>query len=103
MSDPSGTQIMVTEDLADCGTYLMGIANQINDQLTTLKNQLALTHQDWIGNASESWQALQAQWDAAAANLMTGAGELGAISHAATVNWSNYVDCETSNTSSWQT
>ncbi len=41
-------------------------------------------------------------WNAAAFNLMSTAGSLGDISKAVQVNWVNYVDAETTNTSIWQ-
>jgi WXG100 family type VII secretion target len=101
MADPGGTRIVVPADLEASGSSIMAIATQIEAQLTALWNQLAPLQEIWTGGSSLAYQDLQKRWNTAAQNLMTGAGELGAISQAATTNWNNYVDCETTNTASW--
>jgi len=102
MPDPSTTRIQVPADLEASGSTIMAIATQIEDQLNALRSALSGLPDAWIGGSEQAYQALQQQWNTAAANLMTGAGELGGISQAATTNWNNYVQCETSNIASWQ-
>jgi WXG100 family type VII secretion target len=101
MADPGGTRIVVPADLEASGSSIMAIATQIEDQLNTLWNQLAPLAEIWTGGSSTAYQDLQTKWNTAATNLMTTVGVLGNISHAATVNWNNYVETETTNTASW--
>ena len=102
MPDPSGTRIVVTDVLADSGPSIMNIATQIGEDLAKLAALLTPLHDYWTGTATDSWQTLQTAWNTAANDLMSAPGQLGAISNAASTNWNNYVDCETSNISSWQ-
>lgn len=101
MPDPSGVRIAVPPDLDVSGPTILGIAVQISEELDKLKALLVPLQDYWQGNAQMDWQALQAQWDAAAADLMSSSGTLGAIGNTATTNWNNYVDCEASNVRTW--
>ncbi|ASW55402.1 WXG100 family type VII secretion target [Plantactinospora sp. KBS50] len=101
MPDPMGTRITVTEELASSGTTILDIATRIGTELSTLKTQLAPLHEYWAGQANVNWQDLQKKWDTAAADLMSAPGQLGAIGNTATVNWTNYTDCETANINTW--
>ena len=102
MPDPTGVRINVPPDLADSGPRILAIAAAIGDELTQLRGLLAPLHDYWSGQSQIGWQDLQTMWDAAAGNLMSTSGTLGAIGHTAGVNWENYVNCETSNTTTWR-
>ena len=101
MPDPTGVRIKVPAELEASGSTILGIATQIGDELAQLKSLLTPLQEFWQGNAQMDWQTLQAQWDAAANDLMAAPGTLGAIGHTATTNWGNYVDCETANIRTW--
>ncbi|SRR5260221_2198100 len=102
MPDPTDVRIAVPPDLGDSGPQILGIAGQISDELNSLKAMLAPLHDYWSGQANIGWQDLQTMWDAAAANLMSTSGALGAIGRTANTNWENYVNCETSNAATWR-
>jgi uncharacterized protein YukE len=101
MTDPTGVRIKVPADLAVSGPTILAIATNIGDELAQLKSLLTPLHEFWIGAAHDGWQPLQAQWDAAAADLMAAPGTLGQIGQTARMNWDNYTDCEASNTKTW--
>jgi WXG100 family type VII secretion target len=103
MVDATGVKITVPAELADTGMQIFAIASSISEELDTLRSQLAPLEAYWQGQSNLSWEQLQAMWNAAATNLMSTAGTLGDISNAVKVNWNNYVDAETTNTSVWQT
>ena len=102
MVDPTGVMLRVPAELADTPAQILSIATAISEELNTLKAQLAPLEAYWQGQSNLSWEELQAMWNAAAFNLMSTAGTLGDISKATQVNWVNYVDAETTNTSIWQ-
>jgi WXG100 family type VII secretion target len=101
MPDPTGVRIAVPADLAVSGSTILGIASNIGDELAQLRSLLAPLHDYWMGGAHDNWQPLQAQWDAAANDLMAAPGTLGAIGHTATTNWVNYSDTEAANIRTW--
>lgn len=101
MPDPTGVRIAVPPELEASGPTIKAIAAQIGDELAQLKSQLTPLQHYWQGTAHEDWFSLQAQWDAAALDLMASSGMLGAIGHAATTNWINYHECEAANIRTW--
>ena len=101
MPDPTGSRIAVPADLAESGPTILNIANAIGAELDQLKALVAPLHDFWTGGAHDDWQPLQAQWDAAANDLMAAPGTLGAIGRTATTNWTNYSDCEAANIRTW--
>ena len=94
-------RIVVPADLSTSGTTIGGIAQSIEDELSSLKSALAPLAVTWTGTAQNSWDSLMTMWDQAATNLMTTTGSLGSIGQVATTNWTNYSDCETANTNTW--
>jgi uncharacterized protein YukE len=101
MTDPMSARIAVPPELETTGPAIMAIANQIGDELNQLARLLAPLREYWTGRANVGWAELQTIWNTAATDLLSSAGTLGAISHATTVNWNNYVDAENANVHTW--
>src|SRR5262249_28898257 len=100
--DVSGAHLRVPADLQTAGTYLTGIATQIEGELVALKNLLTPLQSTWTGVAQSNYQGLQAEWDIAADGLLGPTGILGMIAQSLNLNWNNYTDCEWSNTQTWK-
>ncbi len=101
MADVTGSQISVPTDLGESGSQIMGIANNITQEIVDLQNKLAPLAEYWVGTASDGHQVTQANWNSAAQALMTDVGTLGQLASTMGANWNNYVDCQTTNTQSW--
>jgi 6 kDa early secretory antigenic target len=75
-----------------------GSARSINQQLDDLKRFLQPLVATWTGEASQAYQAKQAQWDAAAADLNRILAQVGSAVHAANLD---YQSTERTNTQAW--
>jgi WXG100 family type VII secretion target len=102
MPDVTGATIQVPPDLQHAGTYINGVATQIESELVALKNQLAPLLASWTGAAQSYYEGLQREWDIAADGLFGPTGVLGMIAQAMNLNWNNYHDCEWSNIQTWK-
>lgn len=70
----------------------------MNSELQDLRSYLAPLVASWTGQASENYQALQRQWDTAAADLNS---VMQTISQALGTAHSNYTGAEQANASMW--
>jgi WXG100 family type VII secretion target len=102
MPDVSGTNLVVPADLQTAGTQLNNKAQQIVDQLDSLKSQLAPLAETWTGPAASYYHPLQAEWNMAAEGLFGPNGVLGQIANAMNLTWNNYSECEWTNVKGWQ-
>ena len=75
-----------------------GVASQIAAQLSDLKAYLAPMVGSWSGDASSDFQALQAKWDASAADLNQ---VLRQMSQSLRTAGDNYLNTERRNSSIW--
>lgn len=103
MVDVAGSQIAVPPDLSESGPQVLAIAQNIADEINSLKSQLAPLAEYWTGTAADGHQVTQTTWNTAAQNLLTDVGTLGDLARVMGTNWNNYVDTESVNTQSWQT
>ena len=61
---------VTSEDLASAATQLSTGSQEIDSQLSTMRNQVqSLVAGDWQGAASSSFESLYQQWNTSAANL----------------------------------
>jgi uncharacterized protein YukE len=81
--------ILVATELEGVGTYLIGQATEISDELNQLASYLNQLEVIWQGAASGYYQGLQAEWNIAAQGLFGPDGVLGEIAHAMNVTWAN--------------
>lgn len=102
MPDVTGSRIAVPADLEASGPQIISIGASIAEELQSLQSMLAPLAAEWTGSAAIGHQDVQAQWNTASANLMSDVGTLGDLGRTAQTNWTNYVDVESANTSSWQ-
>lgn len=70
----------------------------MNNELSDLRSYLAPLVSSWTGQASQSYQALQKQWDTAAADLNS---VLNTISAALGTAHQNYTGAENANAAMW--
>ncbi|GAA5179197.1 hypothetical protein GCM10023322_08460 [Rugosimonospora acidiphila] len=103
MADPADSNLRVPPELENAGAQLSGTARTIDDQLSTLKNQLVPLQDYWQGPAQSYYQDLQAEWNVAAQGLFGPDGVMGEIASALNLAWNNYTDCEWANVRTWQT
>jgi uncharacterized protein YukE len=96
-------QINVPQSMAQTGPALLQTAQNITDELDSLKAIVApyVGAVDWQGAANTNYGLLQIQWDLAAADLMSSEGTLAAIGNAVNTSWNNNVDTESTNTKMW--
>ncbi len=102
MPDVAGSMLQVPSDLQGAGTYINGVATQIESELIALKNQLAPLMDSWSGAAQTYYEGLQQEWNIAADGLFGPTGVLGIIAQAMNLNWNNYTDCEWANVRTWK-
>jgi WXG100 family type VII secretion target len=102
MPDVAGSMLRVPSDLQAAGTYINGVATQIESELGALKNQLAPLMEIWTGAAQSYYDGLQTEWNIAADGLFGPTGVLGMIAQTMNLNWNNYTDCESSNVQTWK-
>jgi uncharacterized protein YukE len=102
MADVSGSILRVPSELQASGTYINGVATQIEGELIALKNQLAPLMEIWTGAAKGYYDGLQMEWNIAADGLFGPTGVLGVIAQTMNLNWNNYTDCEWSNVQTWK-
>lgn len=103
MGNIDGTQIYVGEGLQAAGQKINAKADEMRDQLVTLKGKLAPLADAWTqSQAATYYQDMQNEWSIAAEGLFGPDGVLGRIAHAMHVNWNNYSDAEWSNVSTWK-
>ena len=74
------------------------VAGHIDRQLDDLKTYLSPLVASWTGQASADYQALQAKWDAGAADLNT---VLRQIANALRTAHGNYIQAENANAAIW--
>jgi WXG100 family type VII secretion target len=61
---------VTSEDLSSAATQLSTGSQEIDSQLSTMRNQVqSLVAGDWQGAASSSFESLYQQWNTSAANL----------------------------------
>ncbi|MDT5024052.1 MAG: hypothetical protein QOE61_478 [Micromonosporaceae bacterium] len=101
MPDVMGARIAVPAELETSGPRILTIAVALSEEISMLRNLLGPLADYWTGQASQGHEEVQAEWNTASTNLMTDVGTLGALSHACSTNWTNYVDCEAANTATW--
>jgi 6 kDa early secretory antigenic target len=96
---PADGHILVTFGaIADAQADTNMVAQQLNSELADLKAYLAPLVATWTGQASTNYQALQAKWDAAQADLNA---VLTQISAALGTANGNYTQAESANASMW--
>jgi WXG100 family type VII secretion target len=103
-SSIDGTPLLVDEQLSQAGTYINNAAQQIVDELSTLRTQLQPLTETWQGSAASYFDPLMEEWNFAAKGLFGSAdqgGVLGEIAAAMNVSWNNYADAEAANVSTW--
>jgi WXG100 family type VII secretion target len=99
-----GANLMVKQELANAGTDINNMAQNIADELYNLRNKLqpVLAGGDWTGDAARYFEGLEAEWNYAANGLLGPDGVLGEIANAMHVNWNNYSEAEWANSRTWQ-
>ncbi len=102
MPDVFGSSLVVPAELQAAGTYINGVAAQIEGELTALKNQLAPLMTIWTGAARSWYEGMQMEWNIAADGLFGPNGGLGIIAQTMNLNWNNYTDCESANVQTWK-
>jgi uncharacterized protein YukE len=102
MPDTLGALIAVPAELAESGPQIMAVGIAIDTELVALTRMLAPLAEAWTGTAAVGHEDVQAEWTTASRTLMTDVGTLGALSHASSTNWTNYVETEAANTQSWR-
>jgi WXG100 family type VII secretion target len=68
MSGTGGTEVTF-EELTDAGNMLNRGANDIDQQLSTMRSQLEPIHSSWQGAASGQFQQLWDEWQRSAHSL----------------------------------
>jgi WXG100 family type VII secretion target len=103
MTDPTGAQLQVTDDLQSAGGNLNGRADTIRDQLVALKAKVTDLQSVWDSPAArEYYEHQQNDWDIAADGLFGPTGVLGQVASALNLSWNNYTDAEQSNLNTWK-
>jgi len=97
MPDVSNSLLQVPAELEMYGGKLLAIAQNIDEKLIWLRQQLAPVADMWISDSSGQYQSVQQEWNVAANNFMTAEGTLGQIASLSNTNWNNYVDAEGTN------
>ncbi|MFF5076585.1 WXG100 family type VII secretion target [Actinoplanes sp. NPDC000266] len=96
------SHLRVPVELEDAGTRLNAKAQQIEDELTRLRNELQPILDSWQGQTREYYEGLQNEWNIAAEGLLGQEGVLGQIAQAMRITWQNYTDCEWANVQTWK-
>ncbi|MGW1838378.1 WXG100 family type VII secretion target [Streptomyces sp. BBFR2] len=96
------SHIKVASGLEGASAYINTLADQILTELDQLKAKIAPIAETWGGQAQVQYQALQTEWDTAAAGLFGPHGVLGEVSRAMHINYTNYSDAEGANIRTWQ-
>jgi len=92
-------EIMVTfGEISNAQSSVATTSRNINQQLDDLKAFLAPLVATWTGEAAESYQVKQRQWDTSAADLNQVLGQVGVALGTA---HDNYRQAETTNTARW--
>jgi WXG100 family type VII secretion target len=97
MPDVENSLLQVPAELEQYGGKLLAIAQNIDEKLIKLRQQLAPVADMWISDAANQYQTVQHEWNVAANDFMTAEGTLGHIAHLSNTNWNNYVDAEGTN------
>jgi uncharacterized protein YukE len=95
-------EIAVPVSLEQAGPYLNSMAQTIEDELMTLRNQLQPVLDTWDGENKRNYEVLQQEWNTAADGLLGPEGVLGQVAHAMNITWQNYTDCEWANVKTWK-
>jgi WXG100 family type VII secretion target len=99
-----GTPLMVDDQLSQAGTHINNAAQQIVDELNSLRAQLQPLSDTWTGPAASYFDPLMQEWNASANGLFGSAaqgGVLGEIAGAMNVSWNNYSEAESANVRTW--
>ncbi|HEX5119667.1 MAG TPA: WXG100 family type VII secretion target [Pseudonocardiaceae bacterium] len=86
------------EAISNLAGQINSQVQNIDGQLETLKSAIAKLSAQWTGGASDSFQAVQANWNNAADDLKT---TLARISTAVSAAHDQYRSTETANTQVW--
>ena len=105
MTSPvDGTRLLVDDQLSQSGTHIENAAQQIMDELSSLRAQLQPVAETWTGPAASYFEPFMQQWHNAAVGLFGSAeqgGVLGEIASTMNLSWNNYADAEAANAKTW--
>ncbi|MGH2787375.1 MAG: WXG100 family type VII secretion target [Actinomycetota bacterium] len=94
----TGELLVTFGSLSQAQADIQSVSNSLNQQLGDLKSYLAPMVSTWTGAASSEYQAKQAQWDSAAAELNQILSRIGGTVGQALAN---YESTEKTNQSMW--
>jgi 6 kDa early secretory antigenic target len=95
-----GDQINVSfAELAALGDQIASVTSQIENELDSLRQQIANVDALWTGAAGSGYQQTKSQWNTAATDLSSVLASIGAAVRAAE---QSYSATESKNASAWQ-